>query len=187
LARSGARLRIISGSAGGRRLKPAPEGVRPTSDLVRGAIFDVLEATSADFSRVLDLYAGSGAMGIEALSRGAEWCDFVDKQQACVDVIKANLAMAGLADKAKVWKIGAERAAGRLEGPYSLVFADPPYNDDAASRTISKLGDTALIGKGTTLVVEHSTRRTPAESIGPLYRVWSRRYGDTHVTIYRGV
>jgi 16S rRNA (guanine966-N2)-methyltransferase len=187
LARSGGRLRIIGGSAGGLRLKPAPEGVRPTSDLVRGAIFDVVEAHNVDMSRVLDLYAGSGAMGIEALSRGAAWCDFVDRAQACVDVIRANLAIAHVEDHAKVWKLTAERAIERLEGPYSLVFADPPYNDDAAPRTIKKLGGTALLGSGTTLVVEHSVRRDPVETIGPLYRVWSRRYGDTHVTMYRAV
>ena len=185
LARSPGRLRIIGGSAGGLRLKSAPEGVRPTSDLVRGAIFDVLESHNADFSRVLDLYAGSGALGIEALSRGAEWCDFVERAQPCVEVIRANLKITSLDEQAKVWKIAAERAAERLPGPYSLVFADPPYNDDAAPRVIKKLGATALVGSGTTLVLEHSTRRDPAEAIGPLYRVWSRRYGDTHVTMYR--
>jgi 16S rRNA (guanine966-N2)-methyltransferase len=178
-------VRVISGSAGGRRLKNAPEGVRPTSDLVRGAMYDALESQNADFSRVLDLYAGSGALGIEALSRGAEWCDFVDRSAASVEVIRENLRLTKLDERAKVWRIPAERAPERLKGPYSLVFADPPYNDDAAPRVIRQLGQTALVGSGTTLVLEHSTRREPAEAIGPLYRVWSRRYGDTHVTIYR--
>lgn len=180
-------LRVISGSAGGRQLKRAPEGVRPTSDLVRGAMFDVIEAHSVDLSRVLDLYAGSGALGIEALSRGAEWCDFVEKSTECADVIRQNLRTVRLDDKAKVWRISADRAAERLQGPYSLIFADPPYNDDVAARVIRRLGETALIGSGTTLIVEHSKRREPAERIGPLYRVWSRRYGDTHVTVYRAV
>lgn len=180
-------MRVISGSAGGRKLKSAPEGVRPTSDLVRGAIFDVIDSHNVDLSRALDLYAGSGALGIEALSRGGEWCDFVDKSIVCVEVIRENLRAVKLDDKARVWRIPAERAADRLKGPYSLIFADPPYNDDAAARAIRRLGETDLIGSGTTLVVEHSTRREPAEAIGPLYRVWSRRYGDTHVTVYRGV
>ncbi len=149
-------------------------------------MYDALESQNADFSRVLDLYSGSGALGIEALSRGADWCDFVDRALPCVEVIRANLAIANLDERARVWKIPAERAAERLTGPYSLVFADPPYNDDAAPRVLKKLGETALVGSGTTLVLEHSTRRGPAEAIGPLYRVWSRRYGDTHVTIYRG-
>jgi 16S rRNA (guanine966-N2)-methyltransferase len=180
-------LRVISGSAGGRRLTRAPEGVRPTSDLVRGAIFDVIDAHNVDITRVLDLYAGSGALGIEALSRGAEWCDFVDKSAECADVIRENLRAVQLDDKAKVWRLSVERAVEHLNGPYSLIFADPPYNDDAAARAVRRLGETALVGAGTTLVLEHSTRRDPAEAIGPLYRVWSRRYGDTHVTLYRSV
>jgi 16S rRNA (guanine966-N2)-methyltransferase len=148
-------------------------------------MYDALESQHADFSRVLDLYAGSGALGIEALSRGAGWCDFVEKAADSVQVIKENLRLAKVGDRARVWRIGAERAAEKLVGPYSLVFADPPYNDDAAARVIKTLGATALVGKGTTLVVEHSTRREPPEAIGELYRVWSRRYGDSHVTIYR--
>jgi len=150
-------------------------------------MYDALESQNVDFSRVLDLYAGSGALGIEALSRGAAWCDFVDKAPGCVAVIRENLKLSKLDDRAKVIRMPVERAPDRLNGPYSLVFADPPYNDDAAPRVIARLGETALVGKGSTLVLEHSTRRDPAESIGQLYRVWSRRYGDTHVTIYRGV
>jgi 16S rRNA (guanine966-N2)-methyltransferase len=150
-------------------------------------MYDTLESQNADFSRVLDLYAGSGALGIEALSRGAMWCDFVDRSAASCDVIRENLSITKLADKARVWRMMAERAAQKLKGPYSLVFADPPYNDDEAARVIKELGKSALIGGGTTLVLEHATRREPAEAIGPLYRVWSRRYGDTHVTIYRGM
>ncbi len=179
-------MRVIGGSAGGRRLKNPPAGVRPTSDLVRGAVFDTLDAQEVDLLRVLDLYAGSGALGIEALSRGAGWCDFVERATAHVAIIRENLRLTGLAERARVWRLPVERAADRLEGPYSLVLADPPYNDDTALRAIDQLARTRLVDERTTLVLEHSRRREPAESIGPLRRVWSRRYGDTHVSIYRG-
>ena len=180
-------MRVIGGSAGGRRLKNPPAGVRPTSDLVRGAVFDTLDAQGVDFSRVLDLYAGSGALGIEALSRGAGWCDFVERAAANVEVIRENLRLTGLAERGRVWRLPVHRAAERLEGPYSLVLADPPYNDDTSLRAIEQIAQTPLIGAGATLVLEHSHRREAPETIGPLHLVWSRRYGDTHVSIYRGV
>jgi 16S rRNA (guanine966-N2)-methyltransferase len=161
--------------------------VRPTSDLVRGAIFDALEAQNADYSRVLDLYAGSGALGIEALSRGAGWCDFVERMPANAAIIRENLQLTGLAERARVWRLPVERARARLEGPYSLVLADPPYNDHTALRAIEQLAQPPIVGAATTLVLEHSHRREAAEMIGSLHLVWSRRYGDTHVSIYRGL
>src|SRR3989304_5000235 len=100
-------MRIIAGSAKGRRLRGPPgASTRPTSDL------------EADLSRVLDLYAGTGALGIEALSRGAEWCDFVERDRASCEVIRENLAHTGLAEKAKVLCWPVEKAEGRLSGPY---------------------------------------------------------------------
>lgn len=153
---------------------------------MREAVYDVLEAQRVDFSRVLDLYAGSGALGIEALSRGADWCDFVEKVPAHASIIQENLKLTGLGDHARVWRIAAERAVERLSGPYSLVLADPPYNDDTALRAIEQLAASPLVSDSTTLVLEHSERRKPPETIGQLHLSWSRRYGDTHVSIYRG-
>ena len=178
-------MRVVGGSARGRRLKRPPAGVRPTADMVREAIFDALAAQGADLSRVLDLYAGSGALGIEALSRGDGRCDFVEREAANAALIGENLAVAGLQDRGAVHRLAAERAPGRLEGPYSLILADPPYNDEAAPGIMEQIARSALVGPETTLVLEHSARREPPAALGPLPLAWRRRYGDTQVSIYR--
>jgi 16S rRNA (guanine966-N2)-methyltransferase len=178
-------MRIVGGSARGRRLKRPPAGVRPTADLVREAIFDVLEAQRADLSRVLDVYAGSGALGIEALSRGDGRCDFVERDAANARVIRENLSAAGLQDRGAVYRLAAERAPERLQGPYSLILADPPYNDEAALETLEQIARSEVVGTETMLVLEHSARREPPPELGPLPLAWSRRYGDTQVSIYR--
>ena len=125
-------MRVIAGRARGRRLI-APQrlrrrrgsSVRPTSDLVRGAIFSVLASLQADMSRVLDLYAGSGALGIEALSRGGDWCDFIERDRATCETIGENLRLTGFEAQARVYSLPAKRAVEELHGPYTLVLADP--------------------------------------------------------------
>lgn len=151
---------------------------------MREAIFDTLQARNADMSRVLDLYAGSGALGIEALSRGADWCDFVESSAASAAVIDENVHLIGLETRGRVHKMTVERAAKRLQGPYTLVLADPPYEDEAAARALEHIAAAGLVGPETTLVLEHSRRRTPLQELGPLQMTWSRRYGDTQVSIY---
>ena len=177
-------MRIAGGTARGRRLKGPAAGTRPTSDLVRAAIFDTLEAQGIDMSSVLDLYAGSGALGIEALSRGAARCDFVEADAKNAAVIRENLVLAGFQKQGSVHRMRVERAAGALAGGYSLVLADPPYDDGAAPGALERIAGSRLAGPGTTLVLEHSSRREAAGQIGPLRLAWSRRYGDTQVSIY---
>lgn len=176
---------MTSGVARGRRLKSPPPGVRPTSDLVRGAMFDVLGEQDVDDARVLDLYAGSGALGIEALSRGARWCDFVERVTSTMNVIRENLDLTGLQEKARVHRVAVERAQARLKGPYTLVFADPPYDDEKAMPALEAIAGSDLVAPGATLVLEHSRRRTPPSGLGPLHLDWTRRYGDSQVSIYR--
>ncbi len=178
-------MRVIGGVARGRRLKRPAAGVRPTSDLVRGAIFDVLDTQEVDRSRVLDLYAGSGALGIEALSRGSEWCDFVERDAANAALIRENLVLTGLQERGRVHQLAVERAPDRLEGRYSLLLADPPYDDDAAVVTLERIARSRLVGPQATLVLEQSSRRQAPPELGPLRLTWSRRYGDTQVSIYR--
>ena len=178
-------MRVTGGIARGRRLKRPPAGVRPTSDLVRSAIFDALEAQGVDSSRVLDLYAGSGALGIEALSRGGEWCEFVERDRTTAALIQENLAVTGLQERGRVHRVTVERATGRLDGPYSLLLADPPYDDDGAVSALESVASSRLLAPQATLVFEHSRRRAAPEALGPLRLSWSRRYGDTQVSIYR--
>ncbi len=180
-------MRVIAGSARGRRLKaPRDRGgrIRPSSDLVRGAMFSALASMGADMSRVLDLYAGSGALGIEALSRGGDACDFVERDAAACAVIRENLAATGFADRGRVYQMPTERALKRLEGLYTLVLADPPYADVSAASLLVALGNSALVKPGTVLVLEHSSREEPPANLGRLSLTSVRRHGDSAVSIY---
>jgi len=186
-------MRVIGGSARGRVLKSPPRprasgrpGVRPTSDLIRGVIFDMLDALGAEYGRVLDLYAGTGALGIEALSRGDGIADFVESDPAAAQVIDVNLAVTGFAPRAKVHRLTAERAIGRLSGPYTLVLADPPYYDEGAPAAVAAVAASPLVDGGTVLVFEHHRKLAPPETLGKLRLYRSRRHGDTVVSIYTG-
>ncbi len=179
-------MRVIAGKAKGRRLSgPRGRGTRPSSELVRGAIFSALASLGADLSRVLDLYAGTGALGIEALSRGALWCDFVEKDARACAAVRDNLARTGFADRAQVHCAPVDRALERLEGTYTLVLADPPYAAEAAGFLV-RLGASALVEPGkTVLVLEHSAHEEGPERLGALSLLSRRRHGDTAVSIYR--
>jgi 16S rRNA (guanine966-N2)-methyltransferase len=176
-------MRVTGGSARGRRLKSPPPSVRPTSDRLREAIFDVLEARDFDLTRVVDLYAGSGALGIEALSRGAEHCDFVERERGSCDLIRENLALTGLTERGRVYCMAVERAVERLTGPYTLALADPPYQEETIP-VLERIAAT-LIGPQGAFVLEHSARRDAPASLGPLPQVWARAYGDSAIAIYR--
>lgn len=178
-------MRVIAGSARGRRLKSPKGAVRPTSDLLRGVIFDMLDAMGADYARVLDLYAGTGALGIEALSRGGGTCDFVERDPGAAQLVKENLALAGLADRGRVIRVPVERAPERLQGPYTLLLADPPYADDAAVQAVERVAGAPLLAPGAVVVLEHSKRREPPEALASLRRDRTRRHGDSAVSIYR--
>src|SRR3990172_4135728 len=179
-------MRVIAGRAKGHRLAgPAKGGAtRPTSDLVRGAIFSALVSLGADLSRTLDLYAGSGALGIEALSRGAASCDFVEKDARACASIRQNLSRTGFEAQGEVIRAPVERALERLSGPYTLVLADPPYADEAAS-VLEGLAERGLVVAGsTTLVLEHSSREEAPERLAGLAQVKTLRHGDTAVSLY---
>ena len=174
-AASGAPVRVVAGTARGRRLV-APKGVevRPTSDRVREATFNSLASVGAlAGARVLDLFAGSGALGIEALSRGAEHATFVDSSRAAVMAIEENLATCGLGDRATVVRSQAAEHLRRAPGPYDLALLDPPYASDDWQRLLSEV-------RAAVLVVE-SDREIEQPPHVEVRRV--RRYGGTVVTI----
>lgn len=200
-------MRVIAGSARGRPLLGPPRvagggkaGVRPTSDLIRGVIFNMLDALGADYSRVLDVYAGTGALGIEALSRGEGEADFVESDGAAAKVIDENLRRMGFAGRGRVHRLTAAAAGARLSGPYTLVLADPPYYDAATSASatgadaaaegpaavdvVRALAETALVDGATVFVYEHHRRQAAPEALGPLPLYRERRHGDTVVSIY---
>lgn len=176
-------MRVIAGLAKGRTLK-APKGlsVRPTSDKVRGAIFNIVVANWGDLegARVLDIYAGSGALGIEALSRGAKSAMFVEKDRRAVNAIEANLDTCGF--KGTVISRDAERLDLSTLGTFDIVFADPPYEMTATSKAVATLA--SALSPRALAIVEHAKGEAPAIPRG-LVPVDSREYGSTAVTFYR--
>jgi 16S rRNA (guanine966-N2)-methyltransferase len=141
---------------------------------------------NADLTRVLDLYAGSGALGIEALSRGAGWCDFVERDPALCALIRENLRSTGFEDRSHVHAVPAERGAERLTGSYTLVLADPPYQDADAAGVLQSLADSGLVAAGQSVIVlEHGAKEEADSSMGPFSIASTRRHGDSAVTIYR--
>jgi 16S rRNA (guanine966-N2)-methyltransferase len=171
-------MRVVAGRFGGRRLQ-APRGrdTRPTADRVREALFSMLgDVTGA---RVLDLYAGSGALGIEAISRGAASAVFVERDPQAVAVIERNLAALGV--EADVVRQDVLRFLARADGPFELVFCDPPY--DSASRLAGPLAERlpALTPDHARIVTE-SDKRHPLELPFPL--LTERSYGDTRIAIH---
>jgi 16S rRNA (guanine966-N2)-methyltransferase len=177
---------VIGGELGGRRLR-APRGAltRPTSDRVREALFMALEPLAG--VKVVDLFAGSGALGIEALSRGAIEVDFAEPSAAARRVLLRNLAELGIADRATVWDLslprGLKRLAPRLEAA-DLVLMDPPYGGHLARATLVALGEGMRLSPAVRVVVEHHRRDDMPEASGCLGRVRERRYGETVVTTY---
>jgi 16S rRNA (guanine966-N2)-methyltransferase len=182
-------MRVIAGIAKGTRLTRAPEGVRPVSDRVREGLFSSLGERASD-ARVLDLYAGTGALGVEALSRGAAEGVFVDQNPRAAGAVRENLARTGLADRASVIRSEVRRYLDRAQGneqPFDLVFMDPPYETDPVSveAVLAVLGAGSLLREGATVVL---TRRSKSSTVViPVDWTVARRlaYGDSVVTLFR--
>jgi 16S rRNA (guanine966-N2)-methyltransferase len=183
-------MRIVAGRFRGRPLA-APEGrdTRPTSDRVREAVFNILEHGIADFAipgiRVLDLFAGTGALGLEALSRGAVFCLFVDEDAAARGLIRRNIETLGLTGTTKVFRRDATNlgSAGHLGG-FRLAFLDPPYEQGLAQRALAAAALGGWLTPGAIAVVEDSRRATivlPPDFLALEQRIW----GDTQVLFAR--
>ncbi len=164
----------------------APPGIRPTQGLIKGAIFNMLGPAVLE-ARVLDLYAGSGGLGIEALSRGAAFCTFVERSGEGVLALQRNLSALDYADRATVVRAALPRwlrstAGGAAAAEASLVLADPPYEEEGLDSVLTEL-DRSLT-EGALLVVEHASRRA-LPALERLQVEKSRRHGGTSVTIAR--
>lgn len=173
-------MRVIAGTAGGRPLV-APRGAhtRPITDRVKETLFGILADRVMD-ACVLDLYAGSGSVGIEALSRGAASCDFVEHDRRAIAAIRENLARAGVAEHAAVHAMDVMRYLERSEdGPFGLVFVDPPYEERAILAPLERL--VTRLAPGATVVVKHHWR-TPIPGQPGLARWRERRFGETTLT-----
>lgn len=182
-------MRVIAGSLRGRRLATF-EGrdVRPTADRVREALFSILQSRLGSFAglRVLDLFAGSGALAIEAVSRGATSAVLVEKAPQSAKLIRENIERCHLEDKTSLmvgdaWPL---LQGELLSGPFDLVFVDPPYGQGLAERAVSLIGGLSLLDAGGILCAEAGIDELLPEAAGRLLRVDQRRYGSTMLNFY---
>jgi 16S rRNA (guanine966-N2)-methyltransferase len=173
-------MRIISGRQKGRRISAGKgSGIRPTSDRVRESIFNVLRG-EVEGKRVLDLFAGAGGLGLEALSRGAEWVTFVDSSSRSTNLLKSNLERLSLRSCSTVIKLDGLKALKRLEESFDLIFADPPYGKGLIQRIVDSLAGSQTLREGGILVLEHD-RREIFDCPEELSILKQRKFGDTVV------
>jgi len=175
-------VRVIAGRLKGRRLAaPAWEGLRPTSEKLRETLFNIL-APRVVGARVLDAYAGTGAVGIEALSRGADHVTFVERDRRALALVAENIAHCGIADGYVIIRASVARAVDDLGAePFDIMFFDPPYGDEV-DEVLAAAGE--RLAAGGVLVLEHARRRMSPERLGRLQRTRSVRSGDSALTFY---
>ena len=182
-------MRIISGTARGRHLlTPRNYRVRPTADRVKEALFNILMGL-VDFPgcRVLDLFAGTGNLGIESLSRGAGVAVFVDSHQESVALIRKNLSLFDIETLGRIVVRDAVTALEVLEKEgeqFDLVFLDPPYGHGLAEKVLNKLADSSLLHAGSVVVAEVSSREDMPDAFGRLLQFDRRVYGDTALVFF---
>lgn len=199
-------MRVIAGTAQGRQLKAPPTfGTRPMTDRLKVSLFDTLTAYGFDGARVLDLYAGSGSLGVEMLSRGAEWADFVEQNATVCRTIEENLSSTGLSDKARVHKMAVDRylsmksaeiAAKEVAMPsariahavqlYDIILLDPPYADPLIDSMLERVATSPLLAEDGIVVIGHANRVKLADDYGGgrIRRIRQRAMGDSAYSIY---
>ncbi|MBI3756116.1 MAG: 16S rRNA (guanine(966)-N(2))-methyltransferase RsmD [Deltaproteobacteria bacterium] len=185
-------MRIIGGTAKGRRLASfKTASIRPTTDKVREAIFNILQQPDNDefgFKKVLDIFAGTGAMGIEALSRGAERASFIDSSPKAIQVIKKNLELCAFTDKASIIAkdaISALEQSARRGEQFDLIFIDPPYIASQTGKTLNTIAGKRLLAAEGIIVAESSKRMIWDGELNGIELFDRRRYGDTVVSFYK--
>jgi 16S rRNA (guanine966-N2)-methyltransferase len=187
--------RVITGSAGGLRLDAPGPGTRPLSDRVKQALFSLLEAERPDAwaHAFLDLFAGSGAAGIEALSRGAPRAVLVERDGRAAAIVERNLERTGLSARARVVRRDvaaflAGASAGAVEAPFGCVFVDPPYaqvDDLLASLERLAAPGSGWLDEAALVVAKHFWKVPPPDRVGGLARIRERRFGETALSVYR--
>ena len=177
-------MRVIAGTAKGVRLEsPKDSRIRPTLDRVRESLFSIL-APRIPNARFLDLFAGTGANGIEALSRGAAFCGFIDTAREARAVIEQNLALANVGDQGSILACTLPQGLADLLEGYDVVFADPPYEFDQHRELLARLGREGLVLAGGCVIVEHEVSTALEERVGALTRYRLSRYGRVALSFY---
>lgn len=182
-------MRIIAGSARGTRLAaPAGRGTRPTADRVREALFSIIQSRFGfDGTRILDICAGTGALGIEALSRGAESCCFIENNRQAVLCLRKNLEAARMGQCGTLLEMDAVKALellARRSSKFDMIFFDPPYASPLYGQVPEMLSSLALVAANGLVVVECAARDTLPEQLGTLVKHDRRVYGDTALELY---
>jgi 16S rRNA (guanine(966)-N(2))-methyltransferase RsmD len=184
-------LRIISGSARGRRLlTPKNALIRPTADRVKESLFNILNSLIAgyDSCRALDIFAGTGNLGLEALSRGAACACFIDSHKESVSLVMNNLRMLGFIDRGRVIEreaLPALKSLGKREAPFQLVFVDPPYRQGLSEKVLEFLASSSLVDENSLVIVETSSKELLPTAFDNLREFDRRVYGDTAIVFYR--
>jgi len=188
LNKGGSVLRVISGNLKGKQLRPFKgHGIRPTSDRVKEALFNIIGPAAVHDAIVLDLFAGTGNLGIEALSRGAATACFVEKTKSSLNVLRQNIDLCNLAEKAKIMPCDAKKAIsilGERGMTFDLIFADPPYGQGLIDETLEALSMSGIL-RGAIVVAEHAARDTVRPDYNHLEIFDSRKYGRTSLSFFR--
>lgn len=180
-------MRVITGSAKGHHLKaPKGMGTRPMLDRVKEAVFSVLEGYGPIRGNVLDVFAGTGSLGIECLSRGAAHADFVERNPHVCKIIAENLEHTRFTERGKVHQMPVMRyvTTAKPESKYDIIFMDPPYADPAIEDTIRAVATSGLLSPEGLVIVGHSPRVELADQYEPLRRIKFRRLGDSCFSIF---
>jgi 16S rRNA (guanine966-N2)-methyltransferase len=183
-------VRVISGTARGLRLStPKDLRIRPTSDRVKESLFNILTVLLGNFSdrRVLDVFAGTGNLGIEALSRGAAHAVFIDENREAAALVKKNLELAGFTGRGRVLQseaLSALKSLERSEGPFSLVFIDPPYREGLSGKVLEILAPAGLIDEHSVVVAETAAQEELPREFSRLREFDRRVYGDTALAFF---
>ncbi len=183
-------MRVISGTARGRRLASFKgERIRPTADRVKEALFNIITSNFGDLDGklVLDLFSGTGNLGIEALSRGAEKAVFVDENPKSVSILKKNIDICGFADRSEIVISPVEhgiKLLSRKGKRFDLVFMDPPYEKGLIEKTLNEIISDGILDDNALVIAEHSLRERPSEEYDGLTLTDRRKYGDTEISFY---
>ncbi len=178
-------MRVTGGTARGVQIhSPSAKGVRPTTDRVRSALFNILASKGIEGLAVVDLYAGTGSVGIEALSRGASRVEFVENNRRQASDILKNVSLAKVGDRAVIHCSKAADSLELLSGPFDLVLMDPPYSDPFPVGLLEQIFAKGLLNLNSLVVVGHSSRKAPPSTCGELNLTQDRQYGDSGLAFY---
>ena len=177
-------MRIIAGEFKGRKLSvPRDDSVRPTAEKVREAVFSMLQNEIPD-AVVLDLFAGTGSLGLEALSRGARRVYFTDRDRQSIALVRSNVKACGAEDRSVILCADYASAISRIHDKIHIVFLDPPYKAGLMEDCLTRLADSPLLPEGGLIVAEHGREEVLPDELSCLQRIRDRKYGKVRVSVY---